>query len=131
PTLAHGTDSQSPDSSRLRARKNSTALFLSGPAASIQPIGGCGLGIQESPMNIKEEFSPPKSHEYRNSDTSSVAAPSRTCAESAGNWSLGGMVTPPPSETALSGERSYLNSPEEVFYMQVFVEEVGVWMDSM
>ncbi|CAI4213052.1 unnamed protein product [Parascedosporium putredinis] len=38
---------------------------------------------------------------------------------------------PAPSETALSGDRAYLNSPEEVYYMQVFVEEVGVWMDSM
>jgi len=44
--------------------------------------------------------------------------------------SLDGMVTPPPSEKAL-GDRTYLNSPEEVLYMQVFVEEVGVWMDSM
>lgn len=25
----------------------------------------------------------------------------------------------------------YLNSPEEVLFMQVFVEEVGLWMDSM
>ncbi len=32
----------------------------------------------------------------------------------------------PPSES-----RDYLNSPEEVLFMQVFVEEVGLWMDSM
>ncbi|KAI9801771.1 MAG: hypothetical protein M1825_003143 [Sarcosagium campestre] len=32
----------------------------------------------------------------------------------------------PPSET-----KDYLNSPEEVLFMQVFVEEVGLWMDSM
>ncbi len=28
-------------------------------------------------------------------------------------------------------EREYLNSPDEVLFMQVFVEEVGVWMDSL
>ncbi|KAJ9304985.1 transcriptional regulator family: Fungal Specific TF [Paecilomyces variotii] len=30
-----------------------------------------------------------------------------------------------------SGGRTYLNSAEEVLLMQVFVEEVGLWMDSM
>ena len=32
----------------------------------------------------------------------------------------------PPNEA-----RDYLDSPEEVLFMQVFVEEVGLWMDSM
>jgi hypothetical protein len=32
----------------------------------------------------------------------------------------------PPNKTY-----SYLSNPEEVFYLQVFVEEVGLWMDSM
>lgn len=32
----------------------------------------------------------------------------------------------PPNET-----REYLNTPEETLLMQVFVEEVGLWMDSM
>jgi hypothetical protein len=27
--------------------------------------------------------------------------------------------------------RDYLTSPEETLFMQVFVEEVGLWMDSM
>ena len=30
-----------------------------------------------------------------------------------------------------SGARDLLNTPEETLYMQVFVEEVGAWMDSM
>ncbi|CAK7211175.1 hypothetical protein SEUCBS140593_001080 [Sporothrix eucalyptigena] len=33
--------------------------------------------------------------------------------------------------TGNNGEREYLNSPDEVLFMQVFVEEVGVWMDSL
>jgi hypothetical protein len=28
-------------------------------------------------------------------------------------------------------EKEYLDSPEDTLYMQVFVEEVGLWMDSM
>ncbi|KAI1360835.1 hypothetical protein F5Y08DRAFT_331258 [Xylaria arbuscula] len=39
-----------------------------------------------------------------------------------------GMMTPP---TDKSGEREYLNSPEELHFMQVFVSEVGLWMDSL
>ncbi|KAI0403770.1 hypothetical protein F4802DRAFT_277543 [Xylaria palmicola] len=30
-----------------------------------------------------------------------------------------------------SGEREYLNSPEELHFMQVFISEVGLWMDSL
>jgi hypothetical protein len=36
------------------------------------------------------------------------------------------QIITPPGET-----RDYLTSPEEVLFMQVFVEEVGLWMDSM
>ena len=32
----------------------------------------------------------------------------------------------PPSEN-----REMLTDPEELLFMQVFVEEVGIWMDSM
>ncbi|KAL9089424.1 MAG: hypothetical protein Q9165_005745 [Trypethelium subeluteriae] len=38
------------------------------------------------------------------------------------------------SENGLNGDeeqREYLNNQEEVLFMQVFVEEVGLWMDSM
>ncbi len=38
--------------------------------------------------------------------------------------------TPPPDECSSDGEREYLGSPDEIHYMQVFTEEVGVWMDS-
>lgn len=36
-----------------------------------------------------------------------------------------------PTMLSSSPGRPYLNDPEEVLLMQVFVEEVGVWMDSM
>jgi hypothetical protein len=38
---------------------------------------------------------------------------------------------PAPDTPQSEGVREYLNTKEEVLYMQVFVEEVGLWMDSM
>lgn len=37
-------------------------------------------------------------------------------------------MTPQSEKT---GERDYLNTPEEIHYMQVFIEDVAVWMDSL
>ncbi|PWW77729.1 hypothetical protein C7212DRAFT_356811 [Tuber magnatum] len=37
-------------------------------------------------------------------------------------------MSPPPPQKEV---RNYLNSTEETLFMQVFVEEVGIWMDSM
>lgn len=78
----------------------------------------------------------PRSHAYRTSDASSAASlstpavvgPSQTFSTSSGAPS--DAATPPAGER-LAGERAYLSSPDEVFYMQVFVDEVGAWMDSL
>lgn len=78
----------------------------------------------------------PRSHAYRTSDASSAASlstpavvgPSQTFSTSSGARS--DAATPPAGER-LVGERAYLSSPDEVFYMQVFVDEVGTWMDSL
>ncbi|KAF9881507.1 C6 zinc finger domain-containing protein [Colletotrichum karsti] len=81
-----------------------------------------------------------RSHAHRDSDASSAASivpqptappPSYRSSAAANPLAPDGMMTPPPSEKATAGEREYLNSPEEILYMQVFVEEVGVWMDSL
>lgn len=37
-------------------------------------------------------------------------------------------MTPQSERT---GERDYLNTPEEIHYMQVFIEDVAIWMDSL
>ncbi|GKT47507.1 uncharacterized protein ColSpa_07688 [Colletotrichum spaethianum] len=83
----------------------------------------------------------PRHQGHRDSDASSAASivpqptappPSYRSSAAANNpLAPDGMMTPPPSEKAAAGEREYLNSPEEILYMQVFVEEVGVWMDSL
>jgi len=83
----------------------------------------------------------PRTHAYKTSDVSSIAssmvpqgvgAPSHASIRAGsghGQPDMPDALVTPPAEKA-SGEREYLNSPEEIFYMQVFVEEVGVWMDS-
>lgn len=83
-----------------------------------------------------------KMHSYKGSDVSSAEslAPqqgvgSRTSfrdghgARGGSHPPADGMLTPPVDKR--TGEREYLNTPEEVYYMQVFVESVGVWMDSL
>jgi hypothetical protein len=42
-----------------------------------------------------------------------------------------GGSNPEQMLTPTNESRDYLNNPEEVLFMQVFVEEVGIWMDSM
>lgn len=37
----------------------------------------------------------------------------------------------PEDDTSVHETRDFLNTQEEVLFMQVFVEEVGLWMDSM
>ncbi|KAF1814150.1 hypothetical protein P152DRAFT_262417 [Eremomyces bilateralis CBS 781.70] len=66
-------------------------------------------------------------HGHGHSHTHSIA-------DSAYGGSTGGVASsysahdPNPSA---EGRRDYLNTQEEVLFMQVFVEEVGIWMDSM
>ncbi|KAL1885344.1 hypothetical protein Cpir12675_006987 [Ceratocystis pirilliformis] len=76
---------------------------------------------------------------YRASDASSVSslhlhntvAPSIVVA-SGGTLSPEGAPSPPVvTENAITGEREYLNSPEDLLFMQVFVHEVAIWMDSL
>lgn len=83
---------------------------------------------------------------YRSSDVSSVtsslvpigAGPASHCFHPdipAGGQQLPeiqeGIITPPSDKmTTAAGERDYLNDEEEIYYMQVFINEVAIWMDS-
>jgi len=40
-----------------------------------------------------------------------------------------GLMTPPNERT--TGEREYLSAEDEIYFMQVFTEEVAIWMDVM
>ncbi|KAF1839346.1 hypothetical protein BDW02DRAFT_148521 [Decorospora gaudefroyi] len=61
---------------------------------------------------------PPQQHSRVGSNYSSNVTPSP--------YTMEHSASPGPLPT-----RDYLKSQEEVLYMQVFVEEIGIWMDSM
>lgn len=80
-------------------------------------------------------------HAYKSSDASSVASSlvaQGIAASSSGSYRHAtgsgapdphdGLMTP---QSEKNGERDYLNNPEELHYMQVFIDEVAVWMDSL
>lgn len=75
---------------------------------------------EESHMMYEQQHQRGPSHHHTHSHTDSTY--------SAGAGSYG---APEQSATPNDGQRDYLDSQEEVLFMQVFVEEVGLWMDSM
>ncbi|KAH8913035.1 hypothetical protein BR93DRAFT_871296 [Coniochaeta sp. PMI_546] len=112
-----------------------------------QVLHGGGFGNNYSLSSALEERFQPRddalraSHSYRSSDVSSVTSslvpigaghasqsfnPAMPSGQPPG-FQDGGVT--PPSEKA-TGERDYLNDEEEIYYMQVFISEVAIWMDS-
>jgi hypothetical protein len=120
---------------QIHSRKSSAASFL---AVSSSHSAAYGMNMPEQQLSSSSQNTR-GGHSYRDSDVSSVASMMPQAGTSiagfqntqAGNFGLEGMVTPPPSEKAAVGEKEFLSTPEEIRYMQVFVEEVGVWMDSL
>jgi hypothetical protein len=89
----------------------------------LPPIqAGPMLNYPEPPHSLKHEGS--RNGSIHHSHTNSEASYLQPLPLSAYNNPE--QTLTPPSDT-----RDYLNSPEEVLFMQVFVEEVGLWMDSM
>ncbi|KAF2188100.1 hypothetical protein K469DRAFT_684858 [Zopfia rhizophila CBS 207.26] len=79
----------------------------------------------EEPQPVIYEHHRAPSHHHTHSHTESTYSGSNLPggASSYGN--------PEQSATPAEGARDYLDTQEEVLFMQVFVEEVGLWMDSM
>jgi hypothetical protein len=86
------------------------------PIQSTGPYSDGGLSVKQEPQSRQTS----RHHSHTGSDGSFLAAPSTSYSNPPE------QTLTPPNET-----RDYLNSPEEVLFMQVFVEEVGLWMDSM
>ncbi|KAK9793585.1 hypothetical protein SCARD494_06169 [Seiridium cardinale] len=123
-------------------RKNSDASFMAPPSSS-HSIGYTNL-MSDPFSAVKDEHNRGFSQAtYRNGSDASTAASiaGMTGVEAqtqfrdvhaagieSGPTPDTGMMTPPNDK---NGEREYLNSPEELQFMQVFVSEVGVWMDSL
>lgn len=108
-----------------------------GPSATslshqaLPPIHGILPESYEEPPNIifepPREQSQPQHHNHHHQHTLSTTE---------STYSSNTLQGTPygNSENGLGNEeerREYLNTQEEVLFMQVFVEEVGLWMDSM
>ena len=65
-------------------------------------------------------------HTSPGSHDPSIYSPNRMAPQMQSSRSISDDVFSPPSEP-----RKYLDSREEVLFMQVYVEEVGLWMDSL
>lgn len=130
------------------SRKSSDAFLAlsSGPTPGSSHSGGGGrapsfsLGPLHDPYSMREEGYQ-TGYGYRSGDGSSVASslvPQGVAASSSGSYRHAtgsgapdphdGLMTPQSERT---GERDYLNTPEEIHYMQVFIEDVAIWMDSL
>ncbi len=93
------------------------------PSQSAFPPGG-GDGyppVMQMPDQAQD------SHQRHGSINSDSTFSSHTIgANPVSSYNTSKQALTPPSET-----RETLTDPEEVLFMQVFVEEVGIWMDSM
>ncbi|KAK2041925.1 hypothetical protein LZ31DRAFT_471442 [Colletotrichum somersetense] len=141
-SYAHRHEPPRPAAESVYPRRDSDNPYLT-PQNSAHP-GPHPYGLHDHFASHRD--GPPRHPGHRDSDASSAASivPQPTApppsyrssaaaaaAAAANPQAPDGMMTPPPSEKASAAEREYLNSPEEILYMQVFVEEVGVWMDSL
>lgn len=79
----------------------------------------------EGQHNLIYETHREPSHQHAHSHTESAYSGSNI---QGGSSSYG---NPEQNTTPTEGARDYLDTQEEVLFMQVFVEEVGLWMDSM
>jgi hypothetical protein len=97
--------------------------LISAENNALPPIQSTGA-YSDGGLSVKQENAHSRQtsrhHSHTGSDGSFLAPPSTSYSNPPE------QTLTPPNET-----RDYLNSPEEVLFMQVFVEEVGLWMDSM
>ena len=93
------------------------------PSIQALPPGGVEA-YSGNPEHYPDQVRDRHRHSSTNSDStfssSTIPAPPQP------SYGQSEQTVTPPTET-----RTCLDSPEEVLFMQVFVEEVGLWMDSM
>lgn len=93
------------------------------PSQSSFPPGG----VDSYPPAMQMQDQAQDSHQRHGSINSDSTFSSHTIgANSVSSYNNAKQTLTPPSET-----RETLIDPEELLFMQVFVEEVGIWMDSM
>ncbi|KAK4121636.1 hypothetical protein N657DRAFT_623053 [Parathielavia appendiculata] len=111
---------------------------IRGLSVTAQAAPGSPLGVTESaghsrsgPLNARNP-----------DDLGAASPPAQNAASPAPNFHASGShdtsqhfattasLMTPPSEDSTS-ERDYLNTDEEIHFMQVFVNEVAIWMDAL
>ncbi|KAF2473874.1 uncharacterized protein BDR25DRAFT_125792 [Lindgomyces ingoldianus] len=97
------------------------------PTAAQQPLPAIqGMrAYPEEPQNMIYEHQRAPSHHHTHSHSESTYSGSNVAPAGSS------YQTPEQSRTPPEGARDYLDTQEETLFMQVFVEEVGLWMDSM
>ncbi len=120
----------------FQPRRASEAFVGAPPLMSVSgPGGGYTLTNLHDRFHLKEEPGP-RSHKAPSASSSMMAQvsatppfrPSPPVSEQP-NRTPDGFATPPNEK--YTGERDYLSSEEEIHFMQVFVNEVAIWMDSL
>ncbi|KAF2788726.1 hypothetical protein K505DRAFT_254843 [Melanomma pulvis-pyrius CBS 109.77] len=94
---------------------------------SLPPIQGI---LPEPPLHEAQTYTfehrQASSHHHSHSHTNSTYS-----EQNLANATPSYRAEPSEPDTPNEGAREYLDNQEEVLFMQVFVEEVGIWMDSM
>lgn len=143
-------DYQPAQASSLSSRKDSGAIptaqtpaSQAGPSPVIGPATG-SFSLNMLNEQYAREDTVPRNNVYRGSDASSVASslvpqgagprsqdlrPSALGPAGQPRGTPDGLMTPPSERAA--GERDYLSDEEEIRFMQVFIDEVAIWMDTL
>lgn len=91
-----------------------------------QQIPPGGVEPYASSMQPMQEQGRDQHQRHGSSNSDSNFSNHTIGATSVSSYTINKQTLTPPSET-----REVLTDPEELLFMQVFVEEVGIWMDSM
>ena len=109
-----------------------TATIVGAPTMSHQPLPPIqslpvdGMQYQDVDHNMPDHSARDSRHHHSHSSTNSTYSTHTMPEPSHASYATPDQNHPPQNET-----RDLLTSTEETLFMQVFVEEVGLWMDSM
>ena len=91
-----------------------------------QQISAGGVEAYAASMQPMQDQGRDQHQRHGSTNSDSTFSSHTIGAASVSSYNNNKQTLTPPSET-----RKVLTDPEELLFMQVFVEEVGIWMDSM
>ncbi|KAK3988212.1 putative transcription factor [Cladorrhinum sp. PSN332] len=120
----------------LLSHRNSEQ-FEDTPMVTSEPPRAFSLAALQQPFTVKEEPSYPIDRSRRNSESSVTSS---IIIEGTGypnpHDKLNPLQVPPdglttPSSDGTDNERDYLSTEDEIRFMQVFIDQVTIWMDTL